>query len=118
MRAGLIVLALVLLPSGASAAQWQICDLTVKVLERKAREGTLRVSVQKLEHRSRDARCPSPGEAMEFMPETRDYQAMLPRKRWPQVNETVAMQYRYLDGICHNDGHDGPCRIKHYPMPR
>lgn len=115
----LAVLVMLVFGSVANAAtghNWQICDLTVKVLKVNDRQRTLRVAVQRLEHRSARAQCPAPGAVMEFMPETMDYQKELPRPLWPRLGEAAALQYRYLDGICHNDGHDGPCRVKHYAM--
>jgi hypothetical protein len=104
-----------LLCTSAKAAQWNICDLAVKVLTVNAAQEKLRVTVQKIKHSTAHAQCPSPGQIMEFVPETPDYQTTLPHKRWPHVAETAALQYRYLDGICKPNR---PCRIVHYSVLR
>lgn len=118
MRFLAVLLMLVFGPvaSAATGHNWKICDLTVKVLKVNDRERMLRASVQRREHRSAGAQCPSPGVVMAFVPETMDYQKELPRRLWPHAGETAVLQYRYLDGFCHNDGHDGPCRVRHYSM--
>jgi hypothetical protein len=103
---------------GAAHRYWRICDLTVKILRIDGAKHSLRAAVQKLEHSIHQAQCPAPGRVLEFTPETPGYQSKLPRGRWPAVAETAALQYRYLDGECHLDGRDGPCRVTHYSMPR
>ena len=62
--------------------------------------------------------CPEQGTTLMFMPETSDYQALLPRRSWPKKGQVVGIDYRYLDGICKGDGNSHPCRIKHYSVPK
>lgn len=61
--------------------------------------------------------CPEQGVTLIFTPKTSDYQAVLPSRNWHKKWQVVRMDYRYLDGICKGDGHDYPCRIKHYSVP-
>lgn len=60
--------------------------------------------------------CPEQGATVKFIPETPDYQAVLPRRTWPKKGQVVRVDYRYLDGTCKGDGKDYPCRIKHYSL--
>ena len=81
--------------TSAKAAQWAVCDLRVKILKVNAVERTLEAAVQKTNPGTAHAECPLPGTVLEFRPETRDYRSELPRKRWPAVTQTVALQYRF-----------------------
>ncbi|MFK4825636.1 hypothetical protein ACI0FM_12705 [Paenochrobactrum sp. BZR 588] len=93
----------------ASAANWEICDLTVQVQKPQTNEHMLFAKIISVKAQGQ-AECPKTGVAFNFQPESEDYQSMIPRKKWPKPNQIISVRYRYLDGICKNSG---PCRIKH-----
>lgn len=108
----IISLFLVLLPRVAWSANWEICDLTVKVQEPSSDENLLFTKIVSVKAKAQ-AECPQAGDTLNFDPETEDYQSMIPRKSWPTARKTVSVRYRYLDGTCKNSG---PCRTKHFSL--
>lgn len=94
----------------ASAANWEICDYRVQVLEHVAHSRTMFVKVLSAQP-LRKAECSPAGTMKGFRPATRDYQGELPRRQWPKPGSTVTVRHRYLDGQCKNIG---ACRIQHY----
>lgn len=108
----IISLFLVLLPRAAWSANWEICDLIVKVQKPSSDDHLLFTEIVSVKAKAQ-AECPQAGEALNFDPETEDYQSMIPRKNWPKPGKTVSVRYRYLDGICKNTG---PCRIRHFSL--
>jgi hypothetical protein len=110
--------ALVLLASPllAFAGQWEICDYTVQI-ESSVPSG-VRATVKEVVPKNPDI-CEKVGAALNFEPESADYQSVLPRKRWPKVGTVATLRYRQLVGFCKNDGNTQPCTIKHYSiLPR
>ncbi|MGU3576508.1 hypothetical protein ACLBWZ_13305 [Brucellaceae bacterium C25G] len=105
-----LLLPLSITPS--SAANWNICDLTVQVEKPHNNEHKLFTKVISVKAKN-SAECPNVGDALHFDPETEDYQSMIPRKNWPKPNKIVPIRYRYLDGVCKSSG---PCRIRHYSL--
>lgn len=106
------VAALIVSAQPTHAANWEICDLKVKILAPKTNAHLLFTKVLNVKGRG-EAECPQKGDALEFTPESIDYQTMIPRRKWPTPNKIVSIRYRYLDGMCKNTG---PCRIKHYSL--
>ena len=98
------------------AGQWEICDYTVQI-ESSAPSG-VRTTVKETAPKN-PALCEKVGAALNFEPESADYQSVLPRKRWPKVGTAATLRYRQLVGFCKNDGNTQPCTIKHYSiLPR
>lgn len=108
-----LCLAFWLLSAAASAAQWQKCDLRVKITTVGGQQLQGEV-VQLLKRSPAKASCPAPGATLRFAPESEDYQRVLARRHWPRKGQVIHMRYQYLDGICKARG---PCRIEHYPLP-
>ena len=103
-------------PVLAFAGQWEICDYTVQI-ERSAPSG-VRATVSGVASNNPDF-CEQVGAALNFEPESADYQSVLPRKHWPKVGTAATLRYRQLVGFCKNDGNTQPCTIKHYSiLPR
>lgn len=101
----------------AQASAWQLCRLELRITHVLTRPTPqLQARVLKVMPGSTTAECPEEGATLTFTPETPDYQAQLPRRRWPSKGQTLHVDYRYLDGICKGDGNDYACRIKHYPV--
>lgn len=99
------------------ANTWERCELKLAILAHDFNpHPTLKAKVTDVRKQTRSAECPKIGEVISFEPETRDYQSILPRKKWPQKGAIVQWRYIYLDGICKNDGDPIECRIKHYPQ--
>ena len=96
--------------SAATAGEWQICDLRIKVLAKRVEARQLEAEVLSAKTNA-EAECPQPGQVLAFSPETEDYQSILPSRKWPRAGQTVGLRYRYLDGICKDRG---ACRIEHY----
>ena len=113
MRRFWLPLVAVCFPALAQAATWQKCDLTIRVFDYKwdqIHAEVLRVKAKP------NTECPAEGDWIAFTPNTRDWQAQLPRKQWPRIGQRWQIRYQYLDGICKNDGNSQPCRIKNYPV--
>nr|WP_246356587.1 hypothetical protein [Pseudomonas gingeri] len=101
----------------ASAATWQICRMELSITEVvKQPYPQLQARILAVSPKSATTECPEQGTSITFTPETSDYQATLPRKRWPGKGQSVRVDYRYLDGICKGDGQEYACRIRHYPV--
>jgi hypothetical protein len=98
-----LLLILVFFPQFASAADWQICDLAVRVNSHNKTERQMDVTILKRLDKSA-AVCPLIGERM-----------VLAKKNWPKTGALIKMRYQYLEGICKDRG---PCIIKHYPLYR
>ncbi len=113
MLSKLAALLLVALPSLALAGQWEICDYTVQI-ESTAPSG-VRATVKEAAPKNPDL-CLKVGASLSFVPESEDYQSVLPRKRWPKVGTTAALRYRQLTGFCKRDGDTQPCTIRHYSV--
>lgn len=98
------------------AGPWMTCNLEARVMgtAEKPFPG-IRVRIISVYPQRDNVECPSPDDILTFRPERADYQAMLPRRKWPRTGSVVKLRYLYLDGICKNDGNDRPCRIEHYP---
>ncbi|GAA5159543.1 hypothetical protein GCM10025770_06010 [Viridibacterium curvum] len=98
----------------AQKRHWVICDLTVMV--KSAQDTVPRVSgLVRSSNAPAGTECPAPGAVISFLPETMDYQTVLPRKQWPGVGEVVTIRYRYLLGECK---YTGPCKIEHFSLMR
>ncbi len=115
MRRIALLLAAMSIPYGVQAATWQKCDLTIRVLDHKF--GQVHAEVLRVRSKPK-IECPAEGDLITFTPNTRDWQAELPRKQWPRIGQQWKIRYQYLDGICKNDGNSQPCRIKNYPVLR
>lgn len=100
-------------PAMASAANWTVCDFSIRTVERG--EHAIRAVVVSAS-RSNPPSCFQPGAEIEFAPETADYQQVLPRRQWPRRHQRSRLRYRELDGWCKNDGAPGPCTIRHYSI--
>jgi hypothetical protein len=101
------------------ASSWQVCSMELRVTDTVTKPyPQLRAKILKVSAKTATVICPERGATIMFTPETSDYQAVLPRRTWPQKGQVVGVDYRYLDGICKGDGKDYPCRIKHYSLPR
>lgn len=108
---------LAMLCTSAQAATWQICRMELRITEvLKQPSAQLRAQVLSVSPKQATAECPEHNSSITFVPETPDYQTMLPRRQWPAKGQSVQLEYRYLDGICKGDGHEHPCRIKHYSL--
>lgn len=106
-----VLLAALAFGSRADAAGWQICTYQARVLQHQTGQ------IQAVLHRSKHSGdCPPNGSVLSFAPETADYQSLLPRKKWPKKGRPFRLVYRYLDGICKNDGNDRACRIEHFSV--
>lgn len=103
---------LILSPQPSWAANWEICDLKVKVLKVSFNQPLLYTEILNVKSKG-TAECPQKGENFNFRPESQDYQSEIPMRQWPKANQTISIRYRYLDGNCKNTG---PCRIKHYSL--
>lgn len=113
----LFLLSLYVLCEPAQASTWQICRMDLRITDvLKQPSPQLQAQVLKVSPASTTAQCPEVGTTLTFIPERRDYQSQLPRRRWPAKGQSVSIDYRYLDGICKGDGNDHPCRIRHYPV--
>lgn len=113
----LLTLTLAALCAPAQASTWQICRMELRISDApKPASAQLQAEVLKATPSSATADCPTAGTTLTFVPETADYQTLLPRRAWPKKGQSVQVDYRYLDGICKGDGNDHPCRIKHYPV--
>lgn len=101
----------------AQAGAWQICRMELRIIDvLKQPSAQLRAQVLKVSAKPATAECPQQNTHIIFVPETANYQAMVPRRQWPSTGQSVQVEYRYLDGICKGDGHEHPCRIKHYSL--
>ena len=99
------------------AATWKICQLEASITRTIVRpHPKLVAQIVRVTPQSADAQCPSLDSTIQFIPESRDYQSTLPRKRWPTSGQHIKLRYQYLDGLCKHDGANEPCRIEHYPM--
>lgn len=106
-----------LLCEPAQASAWQICTMELRITGVvKQPYPQLQAQVLKVRPASPTVECPEEGAALTFIPETTDYQRVLPRRQWPGKGQAVRVNYRYLDGVCKGDGHSHECRIKHYPV--
>lgn len=101
------------LPTFALADAWLICDYSIAI--RALDSAGLRAVVLKAAGRN-PVSCLHPGTELSFRPETADYQNELPRRRWPQPQQTARLRYRELSGFCKNDGNTKPCTIVHYSI--
>ena len=99
----------------AQAAPWTICRYDFKTVQILKSEHALQATLLSVKGPI-DKECPRPGATIRFTPETLDYQSPLPSKKWPKVGQVRQLTYRYLDGICKNDGQDKPCRIEHFSV--
>lgn len=109
--------ALMVAACSGHAAQWKICRIDAKATGTVSRPyPKLQATVLRVASMQADAECPKVGDALTFIPDTADYQASVPRKRWPKAGSVFAMRYQYIDGECKNDGHPKPCRVEHYPL--
>ncbi len=106
------LLAVACVPCCAHAETWQKCDLTVQVLDKKFRQ--IHAEVLAVKAKSQ-VECPAVADFIAFTPNTKDWQAELPRKQWPRIGQKWAVRYQYIDGHCKNDGDERSCRIKVYP---
>ena len=113
MLSKLAALLFVAAPLLALAGQWKICDYTVQI-ESSAPSG-VRATVKEVAPKNPDI-CEKVGAALNFEPESADYQSVLPRKRWPKVGTSATLRYRQLVGFCKRDGDTQPCTIKHYSI--
>lgn len=95
-----------------SQTRWVVCDLSVHVdgVHRAAQRVAGRVGAVKA---PAGAECPRVGDRISFLPETLDYQSVLPRKRWPKVGAHARIRYRYLIGACK---HTPVCKIEHHSV--
>lgn len=95
-----------------SQTRWVICDLSVHVdeVQRAAQRMAGRVAAVKA---PAGAQCPRVDERISFLPETPDYQSVLPRRRWPKVGAVARVRYRYLIGSCK---HAEVCKIEHHSV--
>ncbi|MFS2155879.1 hypothetical protein ACCD10_00820 [Pseudomonas sp. Pseusp122] len=108
---------LAMLCTSAQAATWQICRMDLRITDvLKQPSAQLQAQVLKVSPQPATAECPEQNTTITFVPETPNYQTMLPRRQWPAKGQSVRVEYRYLDGICKGDGHEHPCRIKHYSL--
>lgn len=107
------LLSCVLIGTAVHARQWIVCDAQIKVTE----HGEKHLSA-KIVHTSpaNPSSCFKPGEALQFEPETADYQQMLARKAWPKPGQLAKLRYRELKGFCKGDGVTTPCTIRHYSI--
>ena len=109
-----VMLSMFCLP--ALASSWQICRLELRITDTVTKPyPQLQAEILNVSAKTATVICPEQGATILFTPETSDYQAVLPRRTWPQKGQVVRVDYRYLDGICKGDGKNYPCRIKHYP---
>lgn len=92
--------------------RWVVCDLTVQVekVERAAQRVSGRVSAVRAPP---GAQCPAANAPIAFLPETPDYQRVLPSRRWPKVGAVATVRYRYLIGTCK---HADVCKIEHHSV--
>jgi hypothetical protein len=111
----LAMLLCVLFGTPVHAKQWLICDARIHV-SAHGKNGL----TAKIIHTppANPSRCFNSGEALEFEPETADYQQMLPRKAWPKPGQQARLRYRELVGFCKGDGTTKPCTIRHYSIIR
>ncbi|PVZ85105.1 hypothetical protein C9426_20640 [Serratia sp. S1B] len=116
----ILLLLLTLLAPAAFASNWNICLLDAKINAIKTKDyPRLEAQIVQVTPETASVECPTVGEIITFNPETMDYQRIVPRRQWPKKGESVQIRYRYIDGICKEDGReDYPCRIKHYPLVR
>lgn len=96
----------------AAKTQWVVCDLVVRI--EPAAPGAQRlagqvVSVDGPAH----SECPARDARIAFLPETPDYQSVLPRRRWPKAGTHARIRYRYLIGACK---HTPVCKIEHHSV--
>lgn len=101
------------------AASWQICSMELRITDVLTKPyPQLQAEILKVSAETATVVCPEQGTTLKFLPETSDYQAVLPRRTWPKKGQVVRFDYRYLDGTCKGEWKDYPCRIKHYSLPR
>lgn len=99
----------------AMAGNWVVCDARIKVTAHRG--GRLQAEVVQVLP-TRGGGCFQHGDALDFAPETPDYQHMLPRRAWPRPAELATLRYRSLTGFCKGDGVTRPCTIEHHSMLR
>lgn len=100
-------------PLLALAGPWEICDHTIQI--ESSSPSDVRATVKEAAPKNREL-CLKVGASLSFVPESEDYQSVLPRKRWPKVGSTVTLRYRQLTGFCKRDGDTQPCTIRHYSV--
>lgn len=105
--------ALMIATPTAHAANWLVCDIRIEV--RKVDATGITAGIIGLPHHNPPA-CKTLPAALHFMPETPDYQSILPKRRWPQPGGVRLLRYRELTGLCKNDGNTQPCTIRHYSL--
>lgn len=97
----------------AMAGNWVVCDARIQVMAHSG--GRLQAEVVQVLP-TRGGGCFQRGDALDFAPETPDYQHMLPRRSWPRPGELATLRYRSLTGLCKGDGVTRPCTIEHHSI--
>ena len=111
---GTILLAAFACDSAMAGNRWVVCDLSVRIEHIKPSAQRVAGRVHSVKGPA-DSECPTAGDRISFLPETLDYQRVLPRKQWPKAGALALIRYRYLIGACK---HTPVCKIEHHSVVR